>query len=69
MSPEFAKQVDPVFLYVLQLLERIGRGENPAPREEQTRVRRCLDAAEAALGQTDQWMLPSMHSWHGLTKC
>lgn len=57
MSPEFARRTDPVFAYVLNLLERVGRGENPAPREEQTRVRRSLDAAEAALGQTDQWML------------
>ncbi|OHB78771.1 MAG: hypothetical protein A2W31_01450 [Planctomycetes bacterium RBG_16_64_10] len=57
MTPEFAKRIDPVFLRVLDLLDRLSRGQNPPPRDEQTQIRRCLDAAEAALGQTDEWLL------------
>jgi len=55
MTPEFAKAVDPVFLYVLGLLERIGRDERITVEEERLRIRGQLDQAEAYLGQGADW--------------
>jgi len=57
MTPKFAEAVDKIFLYVLDLLERIGKGESPDPTEERVRVRRWIDQAEAALGQRQDWEL------------
>jgi type VI secretion system protein ImpK len=57
MTPEFAQAVDRVFLQVLGLLDRIGRGENPSPDEERMRIRGWLDQAEAHLGQSKDWQL------------
>jgi type VI secretion system protein ImpK len=57
MTPEFAKAVDPVFEYVLELLDRLesGQGETSGEREQQ-RIMRALDRAEAALGSgNDDW--------------
>lgn len=65
MSPEFAKAVDPVFLHVLNLLERIGRGENPNVQTERLRIRGWLDQAEGHLGQRPDWQLAkyALVSW------
>ncbi len=57
MTPKFSTAVDSVFQYVLELLERIGNGENPSPQEERTRIRSRLDHAEAQLGRTPDWQL------------
>ncbi|MDD4268217.1 MAG: DotU family type IV/VI secretion system protein [Pirellulales bacterium] len=57
MTPEFASAADPVFLHVLDLLERIGRGEDPPAAEERGRIRGWIDQAEAHLGQREDWML------------
>ncbi len=57
MTPEFASAADPVFLHVLELLERIGRGEDPPAAEERGRIRGWIDQAEARLGQREDWML------------
>jgi type VI secretion system protein ImpK len=57
MTPEFAEAVDPVFLDVLGLLDRIGRDEHPSPKEERLRIRGWLDQAEAKLGQAPDWQL------------
>ncbi len=57
MTPEFAEAVDPVFLHVLGLLERIGHDEDPPAKEERARIRGWLDQAEARLGQRPDWQL------------
>ena len=57
MSPKFSAAVDLVFQQVLDLLERIGEGENPSPQDERVRIRSRLDHAEAQLGRTPDWQL------------
>jgi type VI secretion system protein ImpK len=57
MTPEFAKAIDPVFLGVLGLLDRIGRDEPLNAEEERVRIRGALDQAEAMLGQGDDWQV------------
>ncbi len=57
MSPKFSAAVDFVFQQVLDLLERIGEGENPSPQDERVRIRSRLDHAEAQLGRTPDWQL------------
>jgi type VI secretion system protein ImpK len=57
MTPEFAAAVDRVFLHVLRLLERIGRGEHPAAEDERLRIRGWIDQAEAQLGEREDWKL------------
>jgi type VI secretion system protein ImpK len=57
MTPEFAKAVDPVFLRVLRLQERIAAGENPSPPDEAAHIRGFLDQAESAIGQSPEWTL------------
>jgi type VI secretion system protein ImpK len=57
MTPKFSAAVDLVFQQVLDLLERIGDGENPSPQEERVRIRSRLDHAEAQLGRSPDWQL------------
>jgi type VI secretion system protein ImpK len=57
MTPEFAKAVDPVFLYVIELLDRIATDEEVSPEEERMRVHAHLDRAESLLGQAPDWQL------------
>jgi len=57
MTPEFAEVIDRVFLYVLGLLDRIERDENPVPSDERVWVRSWLDEADAKLGQRQDWQL------------
>ena len=37
MTPRFALAIDPIFLHVLDLLDRIEQGEQPAPEAERLR--------------------------------
>ena len=55
MTPRFAQSVDPLFLYVLDLLDRLGRGEKPSPQDERLRIRALLDQAEAVVGAGPEW--------------
>ena len=57
MTPEFAEAVDPIFMRVLGLLEKIGRDENPSAENERLHIRGFLDQAEARLGQRQDWQL------------
>jgi type VI secretion system protein ImpK len=57
MTPKFSTAVDPVFIHVLGLLERIGRGENPSPKEERLKICGWLDQADAHLGHGTEWEL------------
>ena len=65
MSPKFAQAVDPVFLYVLALLERISREETLSPQDERLRIRTLIDQAEASLGAGGEWELAkyALVSW------
>jgi len=57
MTPNFAQAVDPIFLYVLALLDRISRDVKPKPQEERARIRALIDEAEARLGSSTEWEL------------
>lgn len=65
MTPEFAKAVDPIFLHVLGLLDRIGKGENPVVQNERLKIRGWVDQAEARLGGRPDWQLAkyALVSW------
>ncbi len=65
MTPKFAQAVDPIFLHVLELLERLQREEQVSPQEERLRVRSLLDQAEAVLGAGEEWELAkyALVSW------
>jgi len=57
MTPKLAQAIDPVFLHVLDLLERISQGEEPSPQEERLRIRALIDQAEAIVGGGEEWEL------------
>ncbi len=65
MTPNFAQAVDPIFLYVLALLDRISRDTKPKPQEERARIRALIDEAEARLGSGTEWELAkyALVSW------
>ncbi len=65
MTPNFAQAVDPIFLYVLALLDRISRDAKPKPQEERARIRALIDEAEARLGSGTEWELAkyALVSW------
>lgn len=49
MTPEFASSVDPIIVYVVNLLDRIGEDKEPDPQEEHTRIRALISRADGAL--------------------
>ena len=55
MTPRFAQAVDPLFLCVLDLLERIGRSEKIVAPDERLRIRALIDQAEAVVGAGPEW--------------
>ena len=57
MTPRFSRAVDPIFSYVLNLLDAIHSGENPAPLEQRLAIRGLLEHAEAILGRRREWEL------------
>ncbi|MEX2139035.1 MAG: DotU family type IV/VI secretion system protein [Pirellulales bacterium] len=59
MTPQFAKAVDPIFEFVLVLLDRIDTGEGAAidAEREKDRIIRLLDEAQAKLGESNEWQL------------
>ena len=65
MSPKFAQAVDPIFLYVLALLDRISGEQSPKPEDEKLRIRTLIDQAEATLGSGGEWELAkyALVSW------
>jgi type VI secretion system protein ImpK len=65
MTPNFAQAVDPIFLYVLALLDRISKDAKPKPQEERARIRALIDEAEARLGASTEWELTkyALVSW------
>jgi type VI secretion system protein ImpK len=79
MTPHFAKAVDPVFIYVLELLDRIDRGQPTTPTEEKARIQSLINNAGAMLSESEEWTnfakyaviawidseLATMRSWEG----
>ena len=77
MTPKFAQAVDPIFLHVLDLLDRIARQEDPSAQEERLKIRALLDQGEAIVGGGTAWELAKYAlvswvdemlvdaSWHG----
>jgi len=65
MTPNFSQAVDPIFMYVLALLDRIARAAKPVPQEERPRIRVLIDEAEARLGSGTEWELAkyALVSW------
>ncbi len=57
MSPDFALATDPVFLHVIDLLERINRNEAREPGAEREGIENSLRDAEARLGDKKDWQL------------
>ncbi len=55
MSPKFAQAVDPVFLHVLDLYERIAQGGPTSARDEHVRINALLDQAKAIIGSGPDW--------------
>jgi type VI secretion system protein ImpK len=55
MSPKFSRAVDPIFSCVLDLLDRIDRGQQCDPAEEKAKIVKRFDAASAQLGQSPDW--------------
>ena len=65
MTPNLARAVDPIFIHVLDLLEKIKTDERPSPEEERLRIRALLDQAEAIIGGGAEWELSkyAITSW------
>jgi len=57
MTPNFAQAVDPIFLYVLGLLERMNGDQTLVPQDERARIRGLIDQGQALVGASDEWEL------------
>ena len=58
MTPQFAKAVDPIFEYILTLLDRIDQRQSPSPEQTQSFIRNVLlNRAEQQLGQSHEWQM------------
>jgi type VI secretion system protein ImpK len=65
MTPEFARAIDPLFSYVLDLLHRIECNDSPDADTERIHIRGHFDRAEAMLGTKEDWLLAkyAMVAW------
>jgi type VI secretion system protein ImpK len=66
MTPNFAAAVDPIFQFVLELQDRIERGEVSSPSHERERLRLRFQEAEQKLQQHEkEWQLAkyALVSW------
>lgn len=57
MTPKFAQAVDPIFLHVIDLLERISRSDRLAPEEVANACIREFERTEGQLGSGQAWGL------------
>lgn len=57
MTPKFAKAVDRVFLFVMDLLQKIEQGQPIDVADARNRTEKHIDAAEGMIGQTADWDL------------
>lgn len=65
MSPKFARAVDPIFSCVLDLLDRIDRGQQCDPAGEKAKIVKAFDSASAQLGQSPEWMDLARYALYG----
>lgn len=65
MTPKLALAVDPIFLHVLDLIDRVNLGESISPQDERLRIRTLIDQAEAVAGADHEWELAkyALVSW------
>ncbi len=65
MTPKFAQAVDPIFLHVLDLLDRISKNEKPIVQDERLFIKALLDRGEAIVGTGRDWELAkyALVSW------
>ena len=65
MTPKIATATDPIFLCVLDLLDRISRNQASAPAEEANRILNYFREAEAQIGDIQGWDLAkyAITSW------
>ena len=65
MTPTFARAVDPIFLRVVELIERIESRAGVSAREERMRLLALFDEAEAVVGAGREWELAkyALVSW------
>lgn len=57
MTPAFAKSIDPIFLFGVDLIERVAAGELVSPEQEQQIAKALFEQAEAELGVDREWMV------------
>lgn len=57
MTPSFSSAIDPVFLHVLGVLDKIGRNERLSPEAERAAILNWLREAESQVGQKQEWEL------------
>jgi type VI secretion system protein ImpK len=57
MTPRFSKAVDPIFMHVIRLLDRIEHHQEPTPQQEQHELLSRIEKAEADLGGSAEWRL------------
>lgn len=65
MTPQFAKSVDPIFLFGVELIHRAMSGTTVSPDEEHSRLCALFEQAEAGLGAEKEWALAkyALASW------
>jgi len=65
MTPQFAKSVDPIFLFGVDLIHRATAGESVSAEQEHLRARALFEQAEAELGADKEWSLAkyALASW------
>ncbi|MBN1851499.1 MAG: DotU family type IV/VI secretion system protein [Pirellulales bacterium] len=57
MKPEFARAIDPVFLCVIDVIERLNQSEALNPEETRARIMSKIDSAEALQAGFPGWEL------------
>lgn len=55
MSPKFSRAVDPICSCILDLFDRIDRGQSCDPADERAKIVKAFDAASAQLGNAPEW--------------
>jgi len=65
MTPQFAKSVDPIFLFGVDLIHRCTSGAPVSPDQEHHRTRAIFEQAEDELGAEKEWELAkyALVSW------
>lgn len=57
MTPQFARAIDPIFLYALDLISRIAEDQHPLPQEERIRICALIDQGAASVPGGESWEL------------